>query len=435
MSDETGRDEAQGPGRSKPRREPPTIDLEASAVSVEPGPAAAAAAQGAGPQPALPSEAAETPSAMPAGQPDGEEARRAVEEGGETPEAGEAGGEAAPSRDTAVRTAALSGYGVRALALAGGLGGLAGAVAVLLLQPLIAPTDTTAARLAVLERSVAILSSRGQTEALDKRLGAVAADAKAMADRLNERMGEVERKLQEALQAQATGTLPGMSGESQAAAAARLAQVEAALAERGKATDGRLDEIERRLSVLARERGDGRVQAAARALVAGRLAEAARRGEPFDAPLAGLAALGVDPARLASLKATAATGVATTAGLARDFAPLAAQIAAEPAPAAGAGLWDRLVASAARAFRVRPVDDGSGQGPGAQGPAALVARIESALAKGDPAAALTAWRMLPEPARRASEAWGRRLEARVAVDEMAAALQNEAVQALGAAGR
>lgn len=406
------------PVRAKSRRVPPTLDLKAEAVADEAAsPAAPDEAATGRAQPGMEEAAADAGSTAPpfAGTPPADDAGR------------RAGAAARPPRGTAT------------LALAAGLGGLAGAVATIFLQPLFAPTDTTAARLAVIERSVASLPKGGQIEAVDKRLATLLAETKAT----SERLAAAERKVEEArtLAGQAGAAPAADEAEQVSALAARVEDIEArvgrpdqALAESVAANADKLAALVSRLAAvekaMAAQREGGPAVAAARAVVAAQIVQAVVRGEPYETMLRALTNLGGDPARLAPLQAAAGTGVAPLPALAQDFAPLAAPLAAEP-PAAGDGsVVERLTASAARAFRVRPVGEATGQGP-----AAAVARIEAALARGDAAQALAAWKSLPEPARRASQAWGQRLEAHVAAQEAAHAALTDAMQTLGQGAR
>jgi hypothetical protein len=74
---------------------------------------------------------------------------------------------------------------------------------------------------------------------------------------------------------------------------------------------------------------------------------------------------------------------------------------------------------------VRALDE-----PGGAGVQGLVARIDTALARGDFADAAAAWDALPEPARRLSEDWGRQLKQRAAAATASRAIAADAVAAL-----
>jgi hypothetical protein len=74
---------------------------------------------------------------------------------------------------------------------------------------------------------------------------------------------------------------------------------------------------------------------------------------------------------------------------------------------------------------VRPVNE-----PGSTGVPSLVARIEQALERGDVADAAASWDALPEPARRASEEWGRQVKAVAQARQASQAIAADALSAL-----
>jgi hypothetical protein len=150
------------------------------------------------------------------------------------------------------------------------------------------------------------------------------------------------------------------------------------------------------------------------------LAAAARRGQPFAAELAALEALRVPAERLADLRTLAATGVPTPAGLLARFQPVASQIAAsggQPASSAMAVL--------SRFVSVRPVGE-----PGGNDPAALVARIEAALKRGDLAGAMASWTQLPEAGRTLATAFAGQLADADRAAKALRQLEADAVEAL-----
>src|SRR5690606_1658535 len=131
-----------------------------------------------------------------------------------------------------------------------------------------------------------------------------------------------------------------------------------------------------------------------------------------------------DPGRLAPLESLAGEGAPTAAELARAFEPLSATILRDERAASGS--WsDRLLRMAERVVTIKPVN-----APDAPGVEGLVGRIDQALARGDVAEAAAAWEALPEPARRLSEDWGRRAQARAEADKAARAVAADALSAL-----
>jgi hypothetical protein len=81
-----------------------------------------------------------------------------------------------------------------------------------------------------------------------------------------------------------------------------------------------------------------------------------------------------------------------------------------------------------KVVRVTPVGEVAGDDP-----AALASQIGAALERGRIAEALAAWERLPEPARQASQEWASAAKARLAADQAARGLLDEAIARLGAA--
>jgi hypothetical protein len=79
---------------------------------------------------------------------------------------------------------------------------------------------------------------------------------------------------------------------------------------------------------------------------------------------------------------------------------------------------------------VRAVSDAGGNDA-----PSLVARIQTALANGSLRDAAAAWDALPEPARRLSDDWGRRLKQRLAAEEAVQKIADRALSALDATTR
>lgn len=312
-------------------------------------------------------------------------------------------------------------YALPTVALAGLAGGVVGAGLVLLALRLAGPDET--ARLAELGRRIealqaqsAALPNRATLEALDRKASA-AAESAAKAS------GEVQAnaaRLAELAKAQ-PGTAAG-----DAAAIARADSNAQAAREAADALAQRLAGVEataKSAALPARQ-----ALAAARIVLAERIRTAIAAGRPFQQDVAALGVGGLPAERLAPLDAVAAKGAATRDALLAQFKGHRALFARETAPAASD--WqDKLVGLASRVVTIRPVGDS-----GANDPATLPIRLENALVQNDIAAAATFWGQLPEPARRASEAFGAALKARAAAEAAIAGIASEAVAALGAAG-
>jgi hypothetical protein len=189
-------------------------------------------------------------------------------------------------------------------------------------------------------------------------------------------------------------------------------QAEAANAAASEALKDRLAALEKRLAAPARK-----APANAPQIVAlGALREAIVAGAPFDKELAAVRAiLGERAAPLAPFEAAAHDGLPTVAKLAARFSALAPRLAR--ASESGDGYFARLLASASRLVEVRPV--GEVQGTSA---AAVVARMEERLKRGNLAAALDEGARLPEAAKASAADWfaeaGKRRDAEAAAKNL-----------------
>jgi hypothetical protein len=163
---------------------------------------------------------------------------------------------------------------------------------------------------------------------------------------------------------------------------------------------------------------------AALAVVAQSVVQALPRGAPFTTELAALKSLKADPAKTAPLEPLAQNGAPTARALADRFRPLADEIAKEDQPADGSFL-DRIANSAAHLVRVRPAGEKQGSDP-----AALASQIQGALDRGDLNRAHDLWMKLPDRAKARSQDWARALDARLAADDAAQSLANEAIARL-----
>lgn len=174
----------------------------------------------------------------------------------------------------------------------------------------------------------------------------------------------------------------------------------------------------------------GREQAIARALAAAGLKAATDRGGSFKAELDTFASVAADDPAAAKLQAYADKGVPTRADLVRRFPAAAnAMIDAIHQPAADEGIAARLMSSAMRVVKVRPVGDVEGETPEAR-----VARMEERIKNGDLRAAVAEFDGLPDVAKQAASAFKQALDARVEVDELAAGTLTRAMAASGSNG-
>ena len=307
----------------------------------------------------------------------------------------------------------------------------------------IAADATLGSRLDALTRRVAALPPAPDVGALDKRIAVLeAAPAGSPSDKaaapaidlspLSERLGALESKV---------AALP-----TAADVAARITAVAptpqatqadlAALSTKVDAIAGRLAPLEAlaapKTDVRApQDRDGGPASQAARgpelAIVAADLAHRVASGKPFDGDLALLTTLGADATKLARLRPLAGTGVKNAADLAAQFAPLAGPISASGEPVRDESFLAHLERSAGTLVRIQKVD-GSEAGADLTG---RVARLQTALARGDVSAALDLWRTLPPAAKAKSDAWGKAAGAHVEASDMAQALQSDAIVLIG----
>jgi hypothetical protein len=180
--------------------------------------------------------------------------------------------------------------------------------------------------------------------------------------------------------------------------------------------------------VSARERGEKAAERGDRAvrlaLAANALNAAVERGEPFATELATVKALGADAKLVSVLEPFAASSVPTAGTLAREFSALAPSLQAAAAPREG--VLDKLQANAEKLIRIRRIDET----PGSDG-AAILARSEAKVSRGDIAGALSELAQLPPQARAGADAWIKRAQARTAALDASRRLAADALSALG----
>ncbi len=185
------------------------------------------------------------------------------------------------------------------------------------------------------------------------------------------------------------------------------------------ALSGRLDRLESDQRRSAR--------AAAEALAAAELSEAAQASQPFAGQLAGIDRLLPDSADLRDLRQLAATGAPSRPALAAELAGLADRAAvAARAPAAGAGLLAHLTHALAAVFTLRRVDRVTGGDPDA-----VLARAQQHANDGDIEGALKSLDALPRGGQTALADWRLQAQRRIAIDRHVAALRTAALRDLG----
>lgn len=192
-----------------------------------------------------------------------------------------------------------------------------------------------------------------------------------------------------------------------------MAALKTELAEARQAADaaraelaGRIDQAEQKLNEPAND------IEMAKAVAVTALKTAIDRGGPFLAELDTLRSIAPEDPVVKELADVAATGVPTRTELRESFRPAAdAMLDALHRPDPDQGIFDRLVSSAMSGIRVRPVGSVEGDTP-----EAVIARIEDKLDNGDLKGASLEWDSLPEAAKSAGQGFKEKLDRRLGVE-------------------
>lgn len=264
---------------------------------------------------------------------------------------------------------------------------------------------------------VAVVDLKTALDELAARVETAEASAKAVQSAVS--TSDVSLKTLADSQARASETLAMLSSDIQT------------LANTGETNVGKLreqlDTLSQRLAAVEATMGDATArEVAARALSVSALKSAVDSGRPFETELAAVKAGLPEGTDLAALEAHAKTGVAPVSVLIAEFPDVARQMfAAFSAPDRSGDILDSLIAGAKSIVAVRGPGDESGTGP-----EAVLRRMENAVARGDLAASLEAYKDLPEVAQTVGADWASRAEARVAVDRMTEAASKEVLSML-----
>lgn len=382
------------PDAGRPRRAPPTIDLEATEVSREPATDAGSADDA----PSTDEAVHETPAADPA-----------------PPSAAPA-----PRRSTAV-VAALTG----ALAACGVIGAAVWAGWPPAPTPVIAPAPDTS-RLDALTQRLADLEARPAPSP------AAAPEPAAPAPELLARLDALE-KTASALRAD----LDALRAQEQQTAAA-VDEVKAAPREAAAAPDlspitGRIAQLETATRALSAEAAKPRAVPAddkplRRILAVTVLDRLVRQGDSFAAALDAAKPLAPQPDAFAPLERFAASGVPNDNTLSKDLLARIAALAppAAPQPPEPTGVLDRLLKGAERLVRIRRAGRSAGEGHGE-----IVERAAAAARRDDAATARRELAALTEADRAPFQSWIALVEARDAALTASHQLAADAMAALG----
>ena len=368
MVDDRPEDTGPAPDAGRARREPPTIDLEATEVSADTQNAAAAASVAEPePEPAAPRASTGKGSAAMIGALSGASAAALV-----LGAAWFAGWPAmtsptapAPQVNSLISSAAVDDLAARLASVESRVSQPAAAT------PDPTPDPSAAARADALEQSLAAL--RGEL-----------ATQRAQSDKLAAAIGEVKSAPRE------TTPPPDLSAVNE-----RIAQVE-------RAVRAQSAEITKE---IARPADDVPL----RRLVAAALLDVlVRTGDPYPAAISAAKALAPNPDALKPLEGFAASGVPNAASLSRELLTLVPKLS-PPAPdnsTTGTGIVDRLQAGAAKLVRIER-SDATGNDRGA-----VVARVTAAALRNDFAEARRELKTLAPADRAAAQDWLDKADAR-----------------------
>ncbi|MGH6711330.1 MAG: COG4223 family protein, partial [Bradyrhizobium sp.] len=372
------RPENQGslPESERPKREPPTIDLEATEVTTETAPASAAASAEA---------TAEAPSEPPVSQP-------------------------APTPVSPWIVAPVSGAVAAALVI--GVGWMLGWPAV---QPAAAPPapqlnaaaiDDLTGRVAGLETKiskpaapVADPAASARMEALEKSLAALRGDL-ATTRAQSEKLASGINELKSAPRADGTPA-PDLSGIN-----GQIAKLESAVQAQAAEIAQQSSKIANAKAADAKPADDLPLR---RVVAAALLDVLVRTGDPYPAALAAAKAVAPNAEALKPLEAFAATGVPNANKLSSELLTLVPKLTPAAPPdtsTAGSGIVERLQAGAAKLVKIERTDtSGSDRG-------AVVARMTAAALRNDFNEARRELKTLAPADRAAAQAWLDKADAR-----------------------
>ncbi|KZK97137.1 hypothetical protein [Pseudovibrio sp. Ad26] len=182
----------------------------------------------------------------------------------------------------------------------------------------------------------------------------------------------------------------------------------------------RVDRLEKALGTASAQ------ERAARAIAIASLRNAVDSGETYEAELAAVeAVLPGDAAELAPLKASAASGIPSSAALIAGFGKVARDMSAVSLTSENDDVVDRLFSSAKSLVSVRTPTDSDGTSS-----SELLGTMESRVSAGDLAGAIKAYDALPEPMQQVGAAWAEQVKARLAADELVKTITAQVLKSL-----
>ncbi|MGX1318342.1 hypothetical protein AB7M17_001795 [Bradyrhizobium sp. USDA 377] len=382
MADDKPEDAGLAPDTGRAKRTPPTIDLEATEVSTQP------------------QEVAGEPEAQPAAEQAADEQAKVEDTKPEPqPEPAEEQPSIAPaSASRPVSPWVIAPFsGAAAAAIVIGVGWMLGWPAVQ--APPAAPQVTSATVDALSGRVTAVEAKAGKSvadPAVAARIDALEKSASALRSDIANLRAQSDKT---ASALNDTKSAPRTAAPDIAALTDRITQLERAskteraeLAQQGeKIADAKaMDDKPLRFVVAA-------------AL----LDVAVRHGDPYQSQLSAARSLAAKPDMLKPLDAFASSGIPTPVALSRELLNIVPKLSPPAeAPAAGAGIVERLQAGASKLVRIERTD-GVGNDRGA-----IVARVTAAALRNDFVEARRELKTLPEADRAPAQAWLDKADAR-----------------------
>jgi hypothetical protein len=374
MADDKPEDAGLAPDSGRAKRTPPTIDLEATEVATQPQetvvePEAQTAPEHAAPEQAEPDVVDAEPERIEAQAP-------------------------APSISPWV-IAPFSGAVAAAIVIAVGwmLGWPAVQAPPAAPQVTSATVDALSGRVSAVEakagRPVTDPAMAARIDAIEKSIGSLRSDVanlRTQADKTASALNDVK-------------SAPGAAAPDLSALNERIAQLErASRAERAELAQ----QGEKIADATAKD------DKPLRSVVAAALLDVAvRHGDPYQQQLAAARSLAAKPDTLKPLETFASSGIPTPVALSRELLTIVPKLSPPAeAPAASAGIVERLQAGASKLVRIERTD-GVGNDRGA-----IVARVTAAALRNDFVEARRELKSLPEADRAAAQAWLDKADAR-----------------------